>query len=220
MLHILSKNLLLLALAAVLLAFSYPPRGGGLFKAIQRRDGGAVEFLLKRGAEIHAVYATDVGDFAPLQWAVHHLLYAVAGGTHENIKPANEADRKKSLDIIAVLLAKGADANTLDRHGDTPLHHAARFLHLPLTKLLLTHNAFINIRNSAGETVLHVIARDAQGYRKRVELTELLLSEGANPSTRSKTNQTALDIVFINNDSELHHVLSSFQQLPEIGDGF
>lgn len=214
--HTFTKTALLLALAAMLVAFSYPPRGGGLFKAIQRRDVGAVKYLLKyqRGSELNTTYATVEGDFTPLQWAVHSLLYPVSGNMYGNAKPANEAERKKSLDIIALLLNRGVDVNAYDRHGDTPLHHAVRFLHQPLTELLLQHQAYINMRNSAGETVLHVIARDTRGYRGRAELAELLLDEGASHSIRDKADQTALDIAFANDDTALQRVLADYKQLP------
>ncbi len=131
--------------------------------------------------------AADVGDFTPLQWVVHRFLYGVADGMYENVKPANEEDRKKSFNIVALLLANGVNVNAHDRHGDAPLHHAVHFLHKPRTELLLQHNAYVNTRNSVGETVLHVIARVARGYRGRAELTEFLLNEGASYSIKNKT---------------------------------
>ncbi|SJL13748.1 uncharacterized protein ARMOST_17196 [Armillaria ostoyae] len=72
-----------------------------------------------------------------------------------------------SVDLMKVLLKYGADPNTGDDEGDTPLHFVARNFvghpghleNLNLIRLLLEAGADISARNSAGETPLHCAAR-------------------------------------------------------------
>ncbi len=72
-----------------------------------------------------------------------------------------------SVDLMKVLLKHGADPNTGDNEGDTPLHFVARNFvghpghleNLSLIHLLLEAGADISARNSAGETPLHCAAR-------------------------------------------------------------
>lgn len=52
-----------------------------------------------------------------------------------------EATRKGDLAQVQDLLEKGADVNTRDEYGWTPLTLAAEKGHLEIVKLLITHGA-------------------------------------------------------------------------------
>jgi ankyrin repeat protein len=78
-------------------------------------------------------------------------------------------------DIVAALLAKGAQVNLQDQEGRTALIWAAfgdggtKDSRVAVVKLLLANGADVNLRNSAGKTAL-MIARD----KARLEIVQLL----------------------------------------------
>lgn len=53
--------------------------------------------------------------------------------------------------IVELLLAKGADPNMQDEHGDTPLHRAALTGRKEIVMLLLKYMADVTIRNGSGQ---------------------------------------------------------------------
>jgi ankyrin repeat protein len=56
------------------------------------------------------------------------------------------------IDVAELLLAKGADVNTKDKYGSTPLHHAVSKGYKDLAKLLIASGADVNARASSGVT--------------------------------------------------------------------
>lgn len=185
---------------------------GGLFKAISNYDYEAVKFLLKQhGARklINSTYKADSDVFTPLQWAVHVVVRGSYRDEHKYLKLPNIAERAQALKIIELILLKGGNPDVYDFDGDTPLHRAARNLNLPLLEVLLTNKADINARNAEGETVLHVIARDARAYRERIKVADFLLIKGADPTIANTADQLALDISKSSGDETLAKVLSN-----------
>jgi ankyrin repeat protein len=64
-----------------------------------------------------------------------------------------------SLEIVRLLLDRGADPNRRQKGGYTPLHQAAARAHLKMVELLLERNADVNARTDDGRTPL-TLARD------------------------------------------------------------
>jgi len=82
-----------------------------------------------------------------------------------------------------------ADANTPDKHGRTPLHHAALFgLNSDIFQALLDYRANPNSRDSAGRTPLHEVARCTWYPRAAYEL----LKAGADIEARDIRGKTPL----------------------------
>ncbi len=77
-------------------------------------------------------------------------------------------------ELIALLLDRGADIEATDRHGGTPLHHAAGKAHEKVARLLLTRGAKVDATNDRGATPLHVACRNDSE-----NVAELLLERGA-----------------------------------------
>lgn len=127
-------------------------------------DAGIVGHLLAAGADVDR---TDhVGETA--------LLRAV-----------RSRDR---LDVVRLLLEKGADPNLPVYHSnETPLHHAALFAGPQTIRLLLAAGAEIEARQQQGETALFVAA--GRGYRDNVEA---LLAAGAEIDAPSGDGRTPI----------------------------
>jgi len=141
----------------------------------------AVRFLISRGVDVNAL---DKYHNTP-------LYYAAESGNKEiaEILIANGADinRRKvgvigpeedqtaifaavfenQIDMVLLLLSKGADINTKDAHGETPLFQAAS---VEMVKLLLSKGADVNMKNASGKTPLD--------YAEEGEIADLLRQHG------------------------------------------
>ena len=92
-----------------------------------------------------------------------------------------------SPDTVKLLLEKGANINTKDSEGWTPLHHAARSGNEEIIKLLLERGANVNATNNNGTTALMSAA-----WRGYVEIIKLLFANGADVSAKDNFGETAL----------------------------
>jgi hypothetical protein len=123
---------------------------------------------------------------------------------------------------VIELLREGANVNTRDEHGFTPLHYAAFSRDADVARLLLEHGADANAKGEGGVTPLHhaaiignadvarllldhgadVNARDKRGSTPlhhaavvgSADFARLLLERGADPSIRDKDGRTPLDV--------------------------
>ena len=95
---------------------------------------------------------------------------------------------KASVGDVAGCLKEGADPNTRDKYGLTPLHRAARNSAPPLIKALLDAGADVNARDKNGATPLHF----AVGSGNTLAVAQVLLDAGADPSARDKDGDTPL----------------------------
>jgi ankyrin repeat protein/beta-lactamase regulating signal transducer with metallopeptidase domain len=123
------------------------------------------------------------------------LHQAAAAGDIEQVQKllAQEADvnaaRYARKDVVAALLAQGANINEADGSGKTPLHLAADFGAKLVPELLLAKGAQINARDNTGNTPLHAAAGFAAVSE---DLLELLIAKGADVKARNEAGQTPL----------------------------
>jgi hypothetical protein len=99
-----------------------------------------------------------------------------------------DAARIGRTDMVAPLLAAGADVDGRDRHGYTALILAAYHGHLDTAVALLDHGAAVDaVDDKRGNTALMGIA--FKGYD---EIAEELIDAGADVDRRNNAGQTAL----------------------------
>ena len=115
------------------LAKSYSPDGFpvlGLAAVFGHRS--VTEYLLAKGADVNAVSKNGTGYTA--------LTGAVASG---------------NKDLVAFLLAHGANADHRYGPGYSPLIEAAANGHLEIVEMLLDHGAGLHAKTNDGKTALH-----------------------------------------------------------------
>ncbi|KAL0634108.1 SMC5-SMC6 complex localization factor protein 1 [Maublancomyces gigas] len=86
------------------------------------------------------------------------------------------AVKRNDLAQVEALIRQGADVNTPDMFGWTPLHHAARRVNESIAFFLLRSGANIEARNAFLQTPLIVAATRVNSF----EMVQYLLECGAN----------------------------------------
>jgi uncharacterized protein len=126
------------------------------------------------------------GDMAPIK-----LL--IARGAEVNAKCTNDGNilqHTTSREIAAFFLSRGADVNSRDNLGDTPLHKAAEDGAVEVVGLFLAKGAEANARNKVGSTPLHEAAWRSSSNKKGVFV--LLLAAKAEVDPRDEEGRTPL----------------------------
>jgi ankyrin repeat protein len=145
-----------------------------LHDAAWRGDVGAIRQLVRDGADVNA--ADDMGATA---------VYWAARGGHPLGPHQCRGEDSSRPDVIAALIALGADPNIQDRRpkgfgrssGWTPLFVALHHEQFRSARLLLEQGADPNILSDQGMSVVGIAA--AEGAPK--ELITLMMEKGFDP---------------------------------------
>ncbi|MGV3524876.1 MAG: ankyrin repeat domain-containing protein [Candidatus Sericytochromatia bacterium] len=124
----------------------------------------------------------------------------------------------ESVDVMRLLVAKGAEVNLRKADGGTALMRAAANTHLDGVKALLEMGAEVNARKQDGTTALIWAVRRQEPWEENphsmaasiYEVVEALLAQGADPKLRDKAGKTALDYARSN---RLPEVVARLQRL-------
>lgn len=136
--------------------------------AAKSNNTDAVKQLLEKKADVNA---KDDNDQTPLHLAaelreekdtVKALLDAgarVDQQTRDLLEtPLHLAAKSNNANAVTQLIAKGANINVKNKHGQTPLHIAVGLGNADLVDALLTNRPAINAQNAKGETALELAA--------------------------------------------------------------
>lgn len=172
-------------------------REARLLADVNAGDLVAVKKFLDQGGNVNL---QDEPGMTPL----HHAVNADHRGSH--------------LEIIQLLIARGANVKAIDDTHHTPLHLAG---YAETAELLLRAGANVNARTkSSGETLLNAAAWGAaqgapKSYEAYLDLTKLLLANGADVNLRLKTGSMIEDEKPYHDktgDTVLHQVARSYSE--------
>ena len=131
----------------------------------------------------------------------HLLLTTIAAvlfvGCGESPKDIWEAAKQGNLEAVKQHLADGADVNSKNKSGYTPLHFAAYKGHKEIVELLIAEGADVNAKDDMGRTPFHIAI-----YGRQNEIVELLIAEGADVNAKDDNSDTPLDEAIIYNSPE------------------
>ena len=111
------------------------------------------------------------------------LHYAMHDGDHES---HNDVQVSRCVEL---LLNRGANVETQNIHGSTPLHLAAFKMSEKVVRSLITNGANINLKNNESQTALHKASR-----RGHLEIAQLLLDHKANIDLQDNNGSTPLHL--------------------------
>lgn len=121
--------------------------------------------------------AVSIGDTQGVERALESGS-AVDSRATDQATPLIAATLGNKSAIVALLLSKGADVTARNSGGFTPLHAAAYVGSAAIAQQLLAKGAPVDdANNKAGVTALMVA-----GEENHVDVAELLIAEGADPS--------------------------------------
>lgn len=144
--------------------------------------------LLARGASVHA---RNRRGAEPLHYAVD----GIPGSTTWN-PAAQEA-------VVECLIEAGADPNSPDKSGVTPLHRAVRTRCSTAVRTLLAKGADPHRKNGSGSTPLHLAVQNtgrggtgsSASREQQREIILLLLQHGARPKDKNTAGRSVAESV-------------------------
>eukprot|EP01130_Rhizamoeba_saxonica_P001011 TRINITY_DN10888_c0_g1_i1.p1 TRINITY_DN10888_c0_g1~~TRINITY_DN10888_c0_g1_i1.p1 ORF type:complete len:556 (+),score=107.78 TRINITY_DN10888_c0_g1_i1:20-1687(+) len=179
-----------LASGNILYNISAPDDQGvyALHVAAQYARDDIVNLLLDYGSDINAIEAET-------KWNILHfaalgrnevLFYTLVMHPNMNVAASPNQDRNTPLhyfcrsfsenynNTIGAMMMIGADLNTQNFNGETPLHNACWKGHHAVVKALVALGADLNMQNDHGETPLHWAARNGSE-----RIVRMLMNNGA-----------------------------------------
>lgn len=129
-----------------------------LHHAVKNSDLSMVRYLLSIGADLNSRANVSNLRNTPL-----HI--------------AASTNNQSSLEIMRLLLERGASCHDVNTELDSPLHLAVFSNRLDHVDLLIRHGARLNCTNSSGQTPLHSAV-----FVDSPEIVDRLLVAGANPN--------------------------------------
>ena len=182
-------------------------------------DHGSIDFLkelIKAGGSIDA---KGWNSYTPLMYACRNgnfdeIKFLVEAGADIDTRDGNGVTNLMKVaghpDMINYLLDHGANLNIQDGRGRTLLWQSSAISANPdLVKLLIGRKADLNITDWLGTSAL--IAAAQYGH---LDIVQMLLDAGADPTIRSKNGYTALDIAIYTKRSEIATVIAAKMNVP------
>ncbi|KAL5603697.1 hypothetical protein FOVSG1_006447 [Fusarium oxysporum f. sp. vasinfectum] len=183
--------------------------GGGRYRhpllaAMAKGNKDSVTALLGLSSRIHN--GTDITDglkskidsvkpnHTPVSWACEEGHLAIAAflldqGAQVGVDDLVRFAGNGNIEVVKMLLEKGADATVVDKDGWMPLLLASRNGYSEMVKLLLEKGADATAADKDGWTPLHEAS-----WNGHLEITKMLLEKGADATVADKDGSTPLHL--------------------------
>ena len=159
-----------------------------LLKAIEMFPGDTLINSFIRtpiSATVHAIKALESGKDINHKFDGKPLFHVIVwGGTEYHINLSYEL---------------GAEINSTDNEGDTPLHEALQFHNTNAVDTLIKLGADPNAKNNKGDTPLHEAIR----LEKKIDVIKTLLKSGADINAQNNRGDTPLHLATKGDDTIL-----------------
>ncbi|KAI1394453.1 ankyrin repeat-containing domain protein [Hypoxylon trugodes] len=155
-----------------------------LHEAISKRDHSAV----------HKSLSAKVSPNTPLEHSGSVPIHQALGEVEASLASDNKTAAGISASIVTALVVAGANLQTLDENGRTPLIRAV-MNEMPdsLITLMLEFGALVNAKDWQRNTALHHAATKAPSDEMgNINTVRILLAHGADQSFRNKRGRTPL----------------------------
>lgn len=228
-----------------------PHRASAMRLAITKGTAHTVQLLLRAGCSPNEPTQTKE---SPAYWAaqankpdvLRDLLQAGANpnGPPGKCAPIESAALSGNLVILDILLESGANPKHVDEDGQSLLHYAATFDHIPFAQRLLELEISIDSRDKEGLTPLHraagygamkavqflvqqgadVHARCNEGlttaltaaFHGRTEIFAEVVASGADPLARDPEGRGAFELVLGAQKSRDHAAVWMLENFPDL----
>ncbi|MEW6349680.1 MAG: ankyrin repeat domain-containing protein [Thermodesulfobacteriota bacterium] len=122
--------------------------------------------------------------------------------THALVEKALKgAAGEGNLELVTTIIEKGADIETPDRNGRTPLMEAAEAGYPEMVKLFIGRGANVRAADKGEMTVLMHAARGNSNHKP--DVVKLLLKHGADVNARDSSGRTALHYAVADGNPEV-----------------
>jgi len=186
-----------------------------LLYAIRDQDAAGVHQLILNGVDVHQVWGEDIRKRRAMSY--NTPLHAACGicvngdiasllidanvsvdiRDEAQMSPLHVAARHQNVDILRLLIHKGAEIDAVDIDGDTPLTHSIwircnypwLYDDYEAIQVLIDANADVKINPRNEGTPLH----DAAHFKHQIELMDLLLNKGVVIDALDVTGRTPLN---------------------------
>jgi ankyrin repeat protein len=154
-----------------------------------------VRYLIQHGADanardgegLQAIHkACQFGNFEVVKALLDHGVEVESLATDAAWTPLYYAAGSGDLDVIRLLISKGADVNHEDVEEGIPLHNAVRYSRLAAAKLLIKHGSNVNAED--GYTTVLCYAVESFNFN----MVELIVKSGANVNRRDFDGESPL----------------------------
>jgi hypothetical protein len=168
-----------------------------------------MEFINERAEELRRAEEKRLESYGlrPLQWVAPILTARIVPYDRTQLHIAAVWG---DVEIVELLLKRGADPNVKDDNGQTPLHIAALWGHVDVVRVLLEHRADPNAKDNDGKTPLHYAAE-----KGHVDVVRVLLERGADPRIADNRGHIPLDYA---KNSTIRSLLESALRNNELRD--
>ncbi|MCX6258583.1 MAG: ankyrin repeat domain-containing protein [Bacteroidia bacterium] len=182
-----------------------------LIAAVRSNKPAAAELLLRNSAEINEMdyygcsalmYASAFGLDTMADMLMYYDADVNIRSSVDSSSALNMAALTANVAIAQNLLDHGADVNSADLFGYTPLMIAIQNNDTAMVSLFLNHKADVNKFNSVGYNALHIASE--KGF---ADIVSRLITKGADPHQPSRAGMLPREIASMNENYDVVTVL-------------